>query len=166
MESASRGWLGEQQQAVGFDGRLWVADDDAAAEGVLAEVRGRARAMAAGVVLGLPASAAGLRVAGELRHGGATTAVLGCDTAELAIAAARAGAVWVAPPARDSAAVARDWIRTMAAVLRTFSYTTGVLVTSLRTADAVVEAAIAGAGAAAIPESAAGLLRPIIPRGP
>jgi transaldolase len=103
-----------------------------------------------GLVFGLPATDGGLRALRGLTAGRFRTAVLGCPTPEAALAAARAGAGYLAPARAPSGRVVADSVRKLASLLRTFDYKAVVLVSAVRTLDELTDAAMAGARAAGV----------------
>jgi transaldolase len=121
------------------------ADDRAA---MLREARELA-AVAANVVVELPAGEAGLAVMRSCAGEGIRTAVGGTPTPEQALAAARAGARYVSAPVTRADAV--DAIRKLVALLRTCDATAEVVAGAIRVPTDVLDAALAGAHAAAAP---------------
>ena len=123
--------------------------DDRAA--MLREARELA-AVAATVVVELPAGEAGLAVLRSCAGEGIRTAVGGSPTPEQALAAARAGASTVSTPVGRSGGVdGNDLIRKLVALLRTYDMPTEVVAGAIRVPTDVIDAALAGAHAAAAP---------------
>ena len=120
-------------------------DDDRAA--MLREARELA-AVAANVVVELPAGAAALEVMRSCTVEGIRTALGGCPTPEQALAAARAGASYVSAPLGRTGG---DTIRKLVALLRTYDATAEVVAGAIRVPTDVLDAAVVGAHAASAP---------------
>ncbi|HEY7376569.1 MAG TPA: transaldolase family protein [Polyangia bacterium] len=119
--------------------------DDRAA--MLSEARELA-AVAANVVVELPTGEAGLAVTRSCAGEGIRTAIGGSPTPEQALAAARAGASYVSAPMSRTGF---DAIRKLVALLRTCDATAEVVAGAIRVPTDVLDAAVAGAHAAAAP---------------
>lgn len=123
------------------------------AEGMLREAHTLA-AIADNVVVKLPLSLDGLKTCRRLSSGGIQTNVTLCFSANQALLAAKAGATYVSPFIGrlddiniDGMALISD-IRT---IYRNYGFSTQILAASIRHANHVKEAALAGADVATIP---------------
>lgn len=122
-----------------------------APDGMLRAARGWA-AVAANVVVKLPATDAGLEVVRACAAERIRTAVATCATPEQALRAARAGATYVsAPVGRAGGVDGNDVIRKLVALLKTYGVTAEVVAGGIRIPTDVIDAALAGAHAAAAP---------------
>ena len=120
-------------------------------DGMLREARAWA-AVAASVVVKLPASAAGIEVVRACAAEQIRTAVGTCPSPEQALAAARAGAAHVsAPVGRAGGVDGNDVIRKLVALFRTYGVPTEIVAAAIRIPTDVIDAALAGAHAAAAP---------------
>ena len=120
-------------------------------DGMLREARAWA-AVAANVVVKLPASAAGIEVVRACAAERIPTAVGTCPSPEQALAAARAGAAHVsAPVGRVGGVDGNDVIRKLVALFRTYGVPTEIVAAAIRIPTDVIDAALAGAHAAAAP---------------
>jgi transaldolase len=128
-----------------------VGADGADRDEILREAR-RWAEVAPNVVAMLPATEAGMDVlracAGERIRAGVGV----CASAEQALAAARAGAAYVAAPVgRVGGFDGNDEIRKLAALFRTFGVATEIVAGAIRIPTDVIDAALAGAHAAVAP---------------
>ena len=141
----------------------------AVAAGRAADMLREARALAAiarNVVVMMPATADGLEAVAACAAEKIAAGVIGCASPVEVLRAAQAGARHVAvEPAGASgpATEALDAVRRIVASLRSYGYATEVLVAAVKSAGELVDAAIAGAHAAAVP---AALLAEIARRPP
>ena len=120
-------------------------------DGMLREARAWA-AVAANVVVKLPASDAGIEVVRACAAERIRTAVGTCPSPEQALAAARAGAAHVsAPVGRAGGVDGNDVIRKLVALFRTYGVPTEIVAAAIRIPTDVIDAALAGAHAAAAP---------------
>jgi len=135
------------------NGPVWVAvsagSDDR--EAMVREARDLAAA-AANVVVELPAGDAGLAALRACAGERIRVAMGACPSAEQALAAARAGASTVSTPVGRAGGVdGNDLIRKLVALLRTYDMPTEVVAGAIRVPTDVIDAALAGAHAAAAP---------------
>jgi transaldolase len=147
MQALLRQICGAANGPVGIE----LAADGADRDALLREARAWAE-VAAGVVVMLPDSPAGIEALRACTAERIRAGVARCTRPEPALAAARAGAVWV------SAAVGRvdgvdgyDVIRKLVALFRTCDVGAQVLAGAIRAATDVLDAAIAGAHVAVAP---------------
>jgi transaldolase len=127
-----------------------VAPSDGDRDRMLREARSLAQ-VAGNVVVTLPSSDAGIEVMRACAAARIPTGVGACPSPERALVAARAGAAYVfAPLDRPAGADVGDGLRKLVALLRTFGLTT-VVVAQVRTQADVVDAALTGVHAAAVP---------------
>lgn len=109
-------------------------------------------AVAAGVVVKLPATDAGLEVVRACAAERIRTGVAPCATPEQALLAARAGAAYVsAPVGRVGSVDGNDVIRKLVALFKTYRATAEVVAIGIRLPTDVIDAALAGAHAAVAP---------------
>jgi transaldolase len=126
-----------------------LSDSGADRAGMLREARLWAQ-VAANVVITVPASDIELvrACAAERIRVGAGP----CVSPEQALAAARAGAAYVqAPVGRAGGVDGNDMIRKLAALFRTYGVATEIVASAIRMPTEVIDAALAGAHAAAAP---------------
>ena len=123
--------------------------------GMLSEARARAR-LGPHVVPRLPLDVDGLRTARACADEGIPIHMAGADSPVQAVLAAKAGARYVSPvvsPAAPSGSDRNELIRAIAAGLKTYRLSTEVLVGPVLSPSHVVDVALAGAAAAAVPMS-------------
>jgi len=109
-------------------------------------------AVAANVVVKLPATDAGLEVVRACAAERIRTGVATCATPEQALRAARAGAAFVsAPVGRAGGVDGNDVIRKLVALFKTYGVTAEVVAGAIRMPTDLIDAALAGAHAAAAP---------------
>ena len=109
-------------------------------------------AVAANVVIKLPATDAGLEVVRACAAEGIRTGVAAFATPEQALRAARAGAAHVsAPVGRVGGVDGNDVIRKVVALFKTYGVPAEVVAGAIRLPTDVIDAALAGAHAAAAP---------------
>jgi transaldolase len=120
--------------------------------------------LGAQVVVRIPFGAEGLKVIRACVQVGVKVAAASCSTPVEALQAARAGAAWTSPPHAPAAAQTMgpagarwgeslDAIRKTIGLLRSFDLQTQVLVPLVRDGSALVDVALAGAHAAAMPHA-------------
>ena len=120
-------------------------------DGMLLEARDWA-AVAAGVVVKLPFTDAGMEVVRACAGERIATVVGACASPEEALTAARAGAAWVsAPVGRVGGVDGNDVIRKLVALFKTYGMRTQIVAGAIRLPTDVIDAALAGAHAAAAP---------------
>lgn len=122
-------------------------------QGMLSEARALAR-LGLHVVARLPLDVEGLKGARACADEGIPVHLAGCDSAVQAVLAAKAGARYVSPVVPSAEPPGNDGnelVRAVAAVLKTYRLSTEVLVASVRSASHIVDVALAGAAAAAVP---------------
>jgi transaldolase len=108
--------------------------------------------VAANVVVLAPAADAGLEIVRACAAERIRSGIGVGRSPEQALAAARAGANYLsAPVGRAGGFDADDQIRKLAALLRTFEMTTEIVAIPIRSPSDVIDAAVAGAHAAAVP---------------
>ena len=120
---------------------------------MLSEARALAR-LGRHLIARLPLGVDGLKAARACADEGIPTHLAGCDSAAEALLAAKAGARYVSPKlpnAERPGSDRTDLIRAIAAALKTFRLPTEVLVVPVRSPSHVVDLALAGAAAAAVP---------------
>lgn len=119
---------------------------------MLAEARALAR-LGPHLIARLPLDVDGLKAARACANEGIATHLAGCDSAAQAVLAAKAGARYVSPkvPADHPGHDRNELIRAIAATLRTYRLATEVLVLPVGSRSHVVDVALAGAAAAAVP---------------
>jgi transaldolase len=108
------------------------------------------------VVLKLPATAAGLSIARELRQSGAQVAFTAVATVSQAYLSAMAGAVWVIPyfcRLRRAGLDVSQIIADMSRLLISQRSATRILAASLKTPGDIIEATLAGADDVTAPPS-------------
>jgi transaldolase len=121
------------------------------ADGMLGAARDWAT-VAANVVVKLPANDAGFEVVRACTAEKIRTAVAACPTPEKALMAARAGAAYLsAPVGRANGVDGNDAIRKLVALLKTYGSPAEVVAVAIRIPTEVIDAALAGAHAAAAP---------------
>jgi len=127
-------------------------------DGMLREAR-EWTAVAGNVVAVLPGTPAGIQAVRACVAEGIRAAVGTCATPEEALAAARAGAAFVsAPVGRTGGVDGNDVIRKLVALFRTYEVATQVMASAIRIPTDVIDAALAGAHAAAVPAAVVGQL--------
>ncbi|HYN39995.1 MAG TPA: fructose-6-phosphate aldolase [Rhodospirillales bacterium] len=122
-------------------------------EGMMAEGAVLA-AIAPNVVVKLPLTMQGLRACRRFTDDGVKTNVTLCFTANQALLAAKAGATYVSPfvgRLDDLNIDGMELIRDIRVIFDNYGYGTEILAASIRTANHVKEAALAGADVATIP---------------
>jgi len=119
-------------------------------EAMLREARAFA-GVGAGVVALLPATDAGLEVVRACAAEKIRTAIGGFRSPEHALAAVRAGASLLSAPVGLPGSGASDLIRKLVALLRTYGEAAEVVAGEIRMPTHVIDAALAGAHAAAVP---------------
>jgi transaldolase len=120
-------------------------------EGLVREARAWA-AVAPDVVVTLPASTVGFEVVRACAGEGLRTGVGPCANLGLALAGARAGAAYVSMfVGRVGGVDGNDEIRKLAALFRTYRVATEIVASAIRIPTEVIDAALAGAHAAAAP---------------
>jgi transaldolase len=120
-------------------------------EGLLREARAWS-GVAANVVVELPPSGAGLDVVRACAGEHIRTGVGPCASLEQALLSAQAGAAHVsAHVGRAGDVDGNDMIRKLAALLRTYGLATEIVASAIRIPTEVIDAALAGAHAAAAP---------------
>ena len=120
-------------------------------DGMLREARELA-AIAANVVVRLPATADGIDAVRACAGERITTAIAAGATPADALAAAKAGAAYVSGfVGRRDGVDGTDLIRKTAALLRTYDVAAEVLAGSIRFPSDIIDAALAGARAASVP---------------
>ena len=127
-----------------------VAQD---AETMLAEGR-KLRTIAKNIVVKVPLTPDGLRACKTLDEEGHPVNVTLCFSATQALLAAKAGATFISPflgRLDDNGADGMELIREIRAIYDNYDYQTQILAASIRSANHVKEAAIAGADCATIP---------------
>src|SRR5436190_18827331 len=127
-----------------------VADDVA----TMIEEGKRLAAIASNVTVKAPMTREGLIVVRGLSLLGIKTNVTLCFSANQALLAAKAGATFISPfigRLDDTGGNGMDLIQEIRAVYDNYGFDTEILAASIRTADHVKEAAIAGADCATIP---------------
>jgi transaldolase len=117
---------------------------------LLREARGWAD-VAANVVVKLPSTDVGIEVVRACAAERIRTGVGACPSPERALAAARAGAVYVTAPVGRGGGVDGDATRKLAALFRTFGVSTEIVAGAMRIPSDVIDAAVGGAHAAAAP---------------
>jgi transaldolase len=109
-------------------------------------------AVAANVVIKLPATDAGFEAVRACAAEKMRTAVAACPTPEKALLAARAGAAYVsAPVGRANGVDGNDAIRKLVALFKTYGVPAEVVAVAIRIPTEVIDAALAGAHAAVAP---------------
>jgi transaldolase len=114
----------------------------------------RLAAIAPNVVVKLPLTWDGLKACHHFAREGVKTNVTLCFSATQALMAAKAGATYVSPfigRLDDYGAVGMDLIGDIRAIYDQYAYSTEILAASIRTADHVRDAALAGADCATLP---------------
>jgi transaldolase len=127
-----------------------VAQD---AETILAEGR-KLRTVADNIVVKLPLTPEGLKACKVFEEEGVPTNVTLCFSAVQALLAAKAGATFISPflgRLDDNGADGMELIREIRAIYDNYGFTTQILAASIRSANHVKDAAIAGADCATIP---------------
>jgi transaldolase len=127
-----------------------VAQD---AETMLAEGR-KLRALAPNIVVKVPLTPDGLRACKTLEDEGHPVNVTLCFSAVQALLAAKAGATFISPflgRLDDNGADGMQLIREIRAIYDNYDFQTQILAASIRSANHVKDAAIAGADCATIP---------------
>lgn len=122
-------------------------------EGMMAEGKALA-AIAPNVVVKLPLTMQGLRACQSFAEAGVKTNVTLCFTANQALLAAKAGATYVSPfvGRLDELNIdGMELIRDIRTIFDNYGYETQILAASIRSANHVKEAALAGADVATIP---------------
>jgi transaldolase len=120
-------------------------------DGMLREARAWA-AVAAAVVVRLPFTDAGIEVIRACAADRIRTGVGACPSPEQALLAARAGAAYVAAPVgRVDGVDGNDVIRKLVALFKTYRLSIQVVAAGIRLPTDVIDAALAGAHAAAAP---------------
>ncbi|MCF8480902.1 MAG: fructose-6-phosphate aldolase [Rhodospirillum sp.] len=122
-------------------------------EGMVSEGEYLAR-IADNVVIKLPMTLDGLKTCRHLVRKGIKTNVTLCFSANQALLAAKAGATYVSPfigRLDDTNIDGMDLIRDMREIYDNYAFQTEILAASIRSANHVKEAAIAGADVATIP---------------
>ncbi len=122
-------------------------------EGMMAEGKALA-AIAPNVVVKLPLTMQGLRACRSFAEAGVKTNVTLCFTANQALLAAKAGATYVSPfvGRLDELNIdGMELIRDIRTIFDNYGYETQILAASIRSANHVKEAALAGADVATIP---------------
>ncbi len=122
-------------------------------DGMLAEGRYLAK-IAPNVVVKLPLTEAGLAACRTLTAEGVKTNVTLCFSAVQALLAAKAGATYISPfigRLDDAGLDGMMLIREIRAIYDTYGFSTQILAASIRTANHVKDAALAGADCATIP---------------
>ena len=111
-------------------------------------------AIAPNVVVKVPLTRDGLVAVREFAHEGIATNVTLCFSAAQALLAAKAGATYISPfvgRLDDHGAVGMDLIVEIRAIYDNFDFDTEILAASIRSAQHVTAAALAGADCATIP---------------
>lgn len=122
-------------------------------KGMMAEGKALA-AIAPNVVVKLPLTMQGLRACRSFAEAGVKTNVTLCFTANQALLAAKAGATYVSPfvGRLDELNIdGMELIRDIRTIFDNYGYETQILAASIRSANHVKEAALAGADVATIP---------------
>lgn len=122
-------------------------------ETMLAEGR-KLRGVAKNIVVKLPLTPDGLRACKTLEDEGHPCNVTLCFSAAQALLAAKAGATYISPflgRLDDNGADGMQLIREIRAIYDNYDFQTQILAASIRSANHVKEAAIAGADCATIP---------------
>jgi len=120
-------------------------------DGMLREARAW-MAVASNVIATLPGSTAGIEALRVCATEGIGTALGPGTSLELALAAARAGAVHVAVPVTRGAGVdGYDVVRKLVALFRTYDAPTEVVATAIRIPTDIIDAVLAGARGVAAP---------------
>lgn len=122
-------------------------------DGMLAEGRHLAK-IAPNVVVKLPLTEAGLKACAALTREGVRTNITLCFSAVQALLAAKAGATYISPfigRLDDAGLDGMQLIREIRAVYDNYGFGTKILAASIRTANHVKDAALAGADCATIP---------------
>jgi transaldolase len=122
-------------------------------DGMVAEGRYLA-SIADNVVVKLPLTADGLRACSQLVRDGAKVNVTLCFSSVQALLAAKAGATFISPfigRLDDAGLDGMDLIREIRQIFDNYGYTTKILAASIRTANHVKDAALAGADCATLP---------------
>ena len=122
-------------------------------ETMLAEGR-KLRTLAKNIVVKLPLTQDGLRACKTLEDEGHPCNVTLCFSAVQALLAAKAGATYISPflgRLDDNGADGMQLIREIRAIYDNYDYQTQILAASIRSANHVKDAAIAGADCATIP---------------
>lgn len=140
------------------NGPVCVAIDAADRDGLIREARAWGTA-AGNVVVVFPGTPVGIEAVRVCRVEKIRTAVGTCASPEQALAAANAGAAFVsAPVGRAGGIDGNDVIRKLVALFRTYEVATQVLAGAIRIPTDVIDAALAGAHAAAVPAAVVGQL--------
>ena len=124
-------------------------------DGMVAEGEHLAK-IAANVVIKLPMTLAGLKACRYFAKKGIKTNVTLCFSANQALLAAKAGATYISPflgRLDDLNLDGMELIRDIRAIYDNYGFKTQILAASVRTANHVKEAALAGADVATIPAS-------------
>lgn len=124
-------------------------------EGMVAEGEHLAK-IAKNVVIKLPLTLAGLKACRYFTQKGIKTNVTLCFTANQALLAAKAGATYISPflgRLDDINIDGMDLIRDIREIYDNYGFETQILAASIRSANHVKEAALAGADVATIPPS-------------
>lgn len=122
-------------------------------ETMLAEGR-KLRTVADNIVVKLPLTPEGLKACKAFEEEGVPTNVTLCFSAVQALLAAKAGATFISPflgRLDDNGADGMELIREIRAIYDNYGFTTQILAASIRSANHVKDAAIAGADCATIP---------------
>ncbi|MBB4066297.1 fructose-6-phosphate aldolase [Gellertiella hungarica] len=122
-------------------------------EGMVAEGEHLAR-IASNVVIKLPLTLAGLKACRHFASSGIRTNVTLCFSANQALLAAKAGATYISPfvgRLDDLNIDGMELIRDIRVIYDNYGFETQILAASVRTANHVREAALAGADVATIP---------------
>jgi transaldolase len=120
-------------------------------DGMLREARAWA-AVAAAVIVKVPFTNAGIEVVRACAAEQIRTVVGACPSPEQALLAARAGAAYVAAPVgRVDGVDGNDVIRKLVALFKTYGFSTQIVAGGIRLPTDVIDAALAGAHAAAAP---------------
>jgi transaldolase len=128
-----------------------AAADDGDREAILRQARLLAQVDPC-VVVTLPATDAGFEVLRACAAERICAGMGACDSPERALAAARAGAAYLSAPIGRAAGVdADDRIRKLVALLRAYALPAEVVARPIKSPSEVIDAAVAGAHAAAVP---------------
>jgi transaldolase len=122
-------------------------------ETMLAEGR-KLRTVADNIVVKLPLTTDGLRACKKFEEEGVPTNVTLCFSAVQALLAAKAGATFISPflgRLDDNGADGMQLIREIRAIYDNYDFQTQILAASIRSANHVKDAALAGADCATIP---------------
>ena len=122
-------------------------------ETMLAEGR-KLAAIAPNVAVKVPLTKAGLQTCRSLNDAGTKVNVTLCFTAGQALLAAKAGAAFVSPFVGRLDDIGKDGmglVEEICSIYRNYSYTTEVLVASVRSSQHVVDAALIGADVVTLP---------------